>query len=414
MFERAVYLGRGYVRIHVEGSSAERFINSCRHRGIEIWDLKPSDCGYDMNLSVKDFRRIRPVVRKTHAKIKILKRNGLPFFLSVQLRHKAFLLGIFICIFIIFLLSRRIWNIEFSGNSMYTNDTLLKFLKEENVRNGMPRSEVDCFEIVRSLRRQYEDIVWVSASVDGTKLKIQIKENEDSFEDTDISDMKAPVDIVADTDATITKIITRKGIPMVSPGDKVKKGDILVSGHVPVNNDQQETIAYQYQVSDADITGETEKVYEDSISRSYKVKHVYPWISTQSYLQIFQLRVSVGSIQREQDSWSMYGETIQLHLGGFYLPVWYGHTAARYYDAEERTYDNTDIKEILSRRFSRYCDELEKKGVEIIENDVKIYTESQTASARGKVTVHTPVGVSVPSKTKDVIVEQEYEEPGDS
>lgn len=34
----------------------------------------------------------------------------------------------------------------------------------------------------KEIRTQYDDVVWVSASLDGSRLKIQIKENEDSFE----------------------------------------------------------------------------------------------------------------------------------------------------------------------------------------------------------------------------------------
>lgn len=415
MFKKTVHLSKGYVRIHINGNSSERFINSCCHRGIEIWEVKPSKQGYEMNLSLKDFRKIRPVVRKTHVKINILKRKGLPFYLSVQLRRKAFLLGIFLCIFIVALLSGRIWNIEFSGNHMYTNDTLLKFLDENNIRSGMLRSDVDCFEIVKSLRRQYEDIVWVSASINGTKLKIQIKENEDSFQNERSSEQKAPMDIVADTDATVTEIITRKGIPLVSPGQKIKKGDILVSGQVPVKNDQQEIVDYQYQVSDADIIGETEVDYEDGISRYYKIKHYNPWVKFQSYLQIFDLRFTIGNIHMKQDNWNMYGKTLQFHLGGsLSLPVWYGYTAARDYETENVMYEKVDLRKILSQRFHRYCGELEKKGVEIIENDVKIYTESEIASARGKVTIRTSIGTLEPSELIDAQTDQEYKEPGDS
>ena len=59
-------------------------------------------------------------------------------------------------------------------------------------------------------------------------------------------------------------------------------------------------------------------------------------------------------------------------------------------------------QERLSADFQSYCKELEKKGVEIIENDVKIYTESEYATARGTLTVEMPIGDSVPSTLLDV------------
>ena len=52
----------------------------------------------------------------------------------------------------------------------------------------------------------------------------------------------------------------------------------------------------------------------------------------------------------------------------------------------------------MSERFQRYCDDLEKKGVEIIQNDVKIYTGLKEAEAKGTLTVNMPVGEKQPSR----------------
>ena len=41
---------------------------------------------------------------------------------------------------------------------------------------------------------------------------------------------------------------------------------------------------------------------------------------------------------------------------------------------------------------------MEKKGLEIVENDVKIYTEQNAASAKGTVTVRGPVGTASDSQ----------------
>ena len=46
-----------------------------------------------------------------------------------------------------------------------------------HVHCGMTAGSVDCEEIARDLRAAYSDLVWVSASVQGTKLVIQVKEN---------------------------------------------------------------------------------------------------------------------------------------------------------------------------------------------------------------------------------------------
>ena len=56
---------RGYVRIRITGHRMERFINACNYRKIKIWDLSASDGSYEMNLWVKDFKKLRHISHKT-------------------------------------------------------------------------------------------------------------------------------------------------------------------------------------------------------------------------------------------------------------------------------------------------------------------------------------------------------------
>ena len=67
----------------------------------------------------------------------------------------------------------------------------------------------------------------------------------------------------------------------------------------------------------------------------------------------------------------------------------WGVQTLRPYESLKKTYTKSQIRALLSARFSSYCEDLEKKGVEIIENDVKIYTGSKEARAQGTLTVLT-------------------------
>lgn len=78
-------------------------------------------------------------------------------------------------------MSRFIWNIDITGNQSRTDESILEFLGSKNVEDGMPKSDVDCARIVKDIRKEYDDIIWVSASIKGTRLIIQVKENEDSL-----------------------------------------------------------------------------------------------------------------------------------------------------------------------------------------------------------------------------------------
>jgi similar to stage IV sporulation protein len=391
---------RGYVKIRVEGYSPERFLNLCRHHQIYIWGLTPCGNAYELYMSLKGFRKLRPIVRKTHTRVVLISRVGLPFFIYKYRKRKLFFLSFFLCMGLLYLYSSFIWDIHFEGNEKWTNETLLEFLETKNVAPHMPKSKVDCAQIVKDIRKEYDDIVWVSASIDGSRLNIQIKENEDTFredgEDKTVSpakgvdaqspeDTEQPKDLIASKDGVITSIITRTGVPQVHEGDTVSKGDILVSGRVEVVNDSLEVVGYQYQKADADIFADTQMHYKDTISTKYKKKYYEKSKRYQYYVKIGSWFVDLGTLKNNYKEWDLRTNEHQLKLGeNFYLPISYGSKVIKSYTPKEKTYTKEEIQKQLTENFEQFSKRLQEKGIQIKENSVKIHIGQNEASATGE------------------------------
>ena len=362
-----------------------------------------------MYLTLDGFRKLRPIIRKTHTRVALLERCGLPFFIRKHRKRKMFLAGALICIGLLFFYSSYIWDIHFEGNDKWTDQTLLEFLETKEVSTGMTKSRVDCSQIVKDIRERYDDIVWVSASMDGSRLRIQIKENEDTFreeekslepsggpessqngnasQETARSDGadQTPTDLVASQDGVITSIITRNGVPMVHVGDSVKKGDLLVSGRVEVLNDAAEVIGYQYQQSDADIFADTQMAYKDQIPLTYQKKTYDPYEQRRLwYIRLGPFRISAGTLSQDFPKWEKYTEEYQLRLGeNFYLPVDYGMICIKSYQTNEKKHSKQKLQEILTKNFTQFSKEMEEKGIQICENSVKIHVYKNSAVASG-------------------------------
>lgn len=120
---------KGYVRIRVCGYSPERFLNLCCSHDILIWDL--NNCGdtYEMYMSVRAFRRLKPIVRKTKTKVRIVGRYGLPFFMYRYRKRKMFFAGIVLGSVLIYILSLFVWDIQFEGNSVRTAEVLMEYFE---------------------------------------------------------------------------------------------------------------------------------------------------------------------------------------------------------------------------------------------------------------------------------------------
>lgn len=405
---------KGYLKIRIIGYSPERFINLCSHHRIYLWGLSPSSHAYEMYISVKGFRRLKPIIRKTKTKVVIMDKYGLPFFLHKYRKRKLFFIGAFLCICSVYIMSLFIWNIHIEGNYTRTDENILEFLETEQIKHGMPKSKVDCSRIVKDIRKEFDDIIWVSASIKGTRLFIQVKENSDTILETQETSAEHN-DIVADKDGTIVKIITRNGVPQVHEGDNVKAGDILVSGRVEVLNDSKEVTGYQYQTSDADILAQTTASYSDEMPLTYTQKE-YSGIEKQYYYLKFGNYVwSLGNLKNRYEEADRTTKEKQLKIGEhFYLPVSYGKTTVRQYISEELPYSDKAIQEKLTEKLNQYCIELEKQGIQIKENNVQIIKTKDCVKAQGTLTLIEPIGkaqkteiVELPTKENDDRIDNE-------
>lgn len=388
LIHKIIQYFHGYLTLYIEGDSAERFLNLCSYHKIYIWDVVIRDNTYELHMKISDFRRIRPLVRKTHTHIKIKNRFGFPFFIQSHRRRTLFVIGIFFCILLLKECSGRIWDVHFSGNQEQTEESLMDFLQTISVHPGMRKEKIDCFQINKAIREQYPDIVWVSASLDGSILKIKIKENE-MITEQELSDSSGDemegTDLIASQDGLITQIITRSGVPLVHVGDRVKKGDILVSGRLEIKDDSQEVIRYQYQQSDADIYADTTQIYTDKIPVCYQQKQ---YSSKEQrftvFVQIKSRRMEIGSLNNSFSDTETESFEYPIQIGeNFKLPICYGYTHIRGYHSVTKRYSKKELQEQLNENFKQFLHKLEEKGIQITGKSVNIHVYDVFASAEG-------------------------------
>ena len=117
---------RGYLYVRIKGSSPERFINLCCNKKLFIWDLKQIDDEYRFHISIKNYKKLKPIAKKTGIIPRIIKKKGFPFFLYRNRKRKGFFVGLLMCVIIIYMMSLYIWNISIVGGSKYTTEAMVK------------------------------------------------------------------------------------------------------------------------------------------------------------------------------------------------------------------------------------------------------------------------------------------------
>ena len=397
---------KGYVKIRVEGYSPERFLNLCNANGILLWQVEKKAQYYVMCISVKDYKRLRPFVRKTGTKIILLEKHGLPFFLYRFRKRKMFFAGMILCVVGIYILSLFVWNIHFEGNVTQNTEELLAYLETIGVKHGVLKSEIVCENIETNLRSQYPNMLWVSAEMRGTRIIVQIKENtdDDIISKVEYKDESA-VSIVSDRAGIVDSIIVRQGTPLVTVGEEVTAGQILVEGFYEIKNDAGEVVRYEGVPADADIKLVAVEAYSDTFSMEYEKKR---------YTQKKRLGIKAVIFDKSYEftpkipfqNYETVENKKEFHVTeNFYLPFsiecqWYLE-----YEIEKCLYTREEAKTLAEKRFQEKYENILQKGVQIIEKDVKIDTNGKLCHGAGTVKILVPVTATVAALIPEAMID---------
>ena len=382
---------RGYLRIRVSGFSPERFMNLCSNKGILLSNIVREGDVYYMNINLKGFWALRPIVRKTGTRVVVLQRYGLPFFLPKLLKRKVFVGGLVFAVAFWLWSSLFIWDIEISGNYRITGDMFETFLQENSVTLGMKKSELDIETLEKKIRRCFSEITWASAKLEGTKLLIDIKENDAPI--LSEQEKKEPgSNLVSEYEGTVVSIIVRKGVPKVGVGDAVEKDAVLVEGQVPVFNEDATVREYIYVDADADIILEHTRSFSARLPFDHIEKEYTGREKKHFYLRVGDMEWKMPKDRPFLVYDSVIRESRPLLFEKLSIPIYTGSYTHREYVNVEYEYSLDEAREQLNEKLITFLASLEEKGVQIIEKDVKIDTNGNSWVISGQFVVREAVG----------------------
>ena len=392
---------RGYLRIKVWGFSPERFMNLCSNKDILLWDIERDGDAYYMNISLSSFYKLRTIVKKTGTRVAILQRYGLPFFIPTLKHRKVFLAGFLLAVAFWMWSSLYIWDIDLEGNYQITEDAFSEFLAEENIRIGMRKSELNIEELEKAIRRAFPQITWTSAMLSGTRLQIDIKENDAPIS-VEGTEKAGGTNLVAEYGGTIVSIIVRSGIPKVAIGDVVEEGAILVEGLVPIYNDDTTIREYQLVESDADIVIEHIRTETITLPFDYVQKEYTGRTRSRFFLRVGNREWRMPMERPFLVYDSVIRQSRPLIFERLSIPIFWGSYTYREYQNVEYEYSLEEAETLLNEKLTTFLSTLEEKGVQIIEKDVRIDTSGGMWELYGEFLVQEPVGRSVKATIPDV------------
>lgn len=394
MILKPIRLFDGEVLVEMRGGSPERFLNLCAARGLFLRKIRrePETCRCIM--TAEEFLSCRPMARKAGVHLHVLRKRGLPFFLFRIRRRWGLPVGAALALGILAFCSTRLWDIELSGGSRHTPDQFTSLLAEYGVEAGVPLKEIACGDLEEAVRNTWPDILWVSIQKSGCVLRVQVRENEQWTEETEADSEETVLqatDLVAETDGIIESIVTRQGTPLVTAGDEVTAGQVLVSGIVPMEDDAGEATGAILVHADADITAITVEEY-------HWEREVTEETVTFGAPSAFALSLCVGS---QRVTLSLGAESAQVLLGSWYSPRLFSYLPLPFSCEMQigssliytrRALSEEEIEALCQAEWEEFTENLREKGVQIQEKDVKVTVGELWLQMDGTVTLLGPLG----------------------
>lgn len=218
----------GYIRISIEGYYIERFINICGNEKITIWNLKRNkNVKLELNIGIKDLKKVAKIAKQTKCKIKIIKKKGLPFLFNRYRKRKLFFVFLLVIIIGLGISSNFVWNIQIVEEDKERIENLYQDVVESGLEIGKMKSKINTKDIINKVRLKRNDIAWMGIELKGTNAIVKVVK---ATAKPEIVDDNEYCNIVSDKQGIITKINAQNGTIAVKVGDTVNVGTTLING----------------------------------------------------------------------------------------------------------------------------------------------------------------------------------------
>jgi len=226
------------ITIKVSGPNLSRFIKRINDHEIDIYQIKNKKEAVYITILKKDYEKVLEI--KTIYEIEVVNFYGL-FKLKQVLVNNKFVISIVLFSFItVLFFSNLILDIKVITNDSKMEKNILELLKENGITRYRFKKKYKTIEQIKSkiIDKYREDIEWIEIEEIGTNYIIR-------YEPRIVVDEKEECPnrhIIAKKAATIYDVDAKEGLIKKETNSYVKKGDIIVSGYIDLNDNIKDTV----------------------------------------------------------------------------------------------------------------------------------------------------------------------------
>ena len=218
----------GFVSITINKNDRARCVVAFYKSRIAVSDIKDRADETIFYFSNNVAEKALLLLREESVELLGERRRGLYHFLSRYRNRPGLFLGLTLLFLTMLISGRFLWCIKITGNESVDDEQILEILEEHGVYLGAYYPSLDLHSIYNDILIDCDELCWISINIRGTVASVEVRESNAPKKQTPIKGKYA--NIIAGYDGEITRINTYCGNKVVSVGDVVKKGELLISG----------------------------------------------------------------------------------------------------------------------------------------------------------------------------------------
>lgn len=250
----------GYVIIEIQCLGMEGFLNRAMSLGIRFSELfRVSYTTVRTQVSVVDYLKLKRIPGKVE--FRVLKSRGVYALLRFAVRRIPLVIGVLVLCGAVLYCSTLCLGVEIKGIKTVSEFAINRVIQEHGGVRFANKQDIDVSEIAIALRTEFRQLSYASAHFEGVKLVVEVDEGTIPPEIV----VETPCDIVANESGVITKLVCNRGKALVREGQKVKKGDVLITGSYDVNETHFDVAAKGVVMAETTYSGSADAYYASEV-----------------------------------------------------------------------------------------------------------------------------------------------------
>lgn len=221
----------GWLTVEIRGEKPERLLDRALAAGLSLHDTRWLEPGRLLTkLILAELRQLAALARPAGCRLRVRRRQGLPFLLRSLRRRPLLPAAALLFLPLLAFLCSLVAEVEVTSPvPLDPREQVLvsELARSAGVRAGRSRWVMDLEAAEDAIRQGFPRLIYTEILCHGNRLEIAVVRRIDVAEEEQI---RPPGDLVSAADGVIVDVLVQRGTAQVVPGQRVRPGQVLISG----------------------------------------------------------------------------------------------------------------------------------------------------------------------------------------